>query len=167
MTSNLASDVIQKYANDTSSEEMMMAKLQKDEGKQKDAYEKIRKQMTQEVHMVLKKVFKPEFLNRVDEIIIFESLSIEEITKIVDIQIAELQKRLNSKKLTITVSKEAKEHLAKHGFDPQFGARPLKRYIQQVIENPLSLMIIEDKVKEGQNVKVDEEDGKIVINFKR
>ena len=164
MTSNLASDVIQKYANETASEEMMVAKLQKDSGKQKEAYENTRKQMVEEVNLVLKKAFKPEFLNRLDEVVIFESLTIEEITHIVDLQIAELQKRLDIKKIKITVSQSAKELLARNGFDPNFGARPLKRYIQQTIENPLALMLVEGRLKEGSEVKVDKKDGEIVIS---
>jgi ATP-dependent Clp protease ATP-binding subunit ClpA len=163
MTSNLAGDVIQKYANDTASEEMMVAKLTKDKNKQKEAYENIRKNMVNEVHAVLKKSFKPEFLNRVDEIIIFESLTIEEITQIVDLQIAELQSRLDAKKIKITVSKKAKELLARNGFDPSYGARPLKRYIQQYIENPLALLLVEGKIKEGAEVKVEEKSGEVVV----
>jgi len=163
MTSNLAGDVIQKYANDTASEEMMVAKLEKDDAKKKAAYENTRKQMVDEVNMVLKRAFKPEFLNRIDDIIIFESLTLEEITRIVDIQIAELQGRLDDKKLKIKVTDAAKKHLAKHGFDPSFGARPLKRYIQNHIENPLAMMILDGKLKEGKTVTVDEKDGEIVI----
>lgn len=164
MTSNLASDVIQKYANDTASEEMMVAKLEKDDTKKKEAYENTRKKMEAEVNQVLKRSFKPEFLNRVDDIIIFESLTIEEITQIVDIQIADLQKRLDEKKIKINVSNGAKKHLAKHGFDPSFGARPLKRYIQNNIENPLALMLLEGRLEEGKEVKVDEKDSKIEIS---
>ncbi len=154
MTSNLASQVIQKYANDTSSEEMMVAKLEKNNGKQAKAREETRRKMEDEVNVVLKQSFKPEFLNRIDDIIIFESLSLEEITEIVDIQIAELQKRLEEKKIQISVSREAKKHMAKHGYDPNFGARPLKRYIQNHIENPLALKILAGEVKEGKVVKV-------------
>ena len=163
MTSNLASDVIQKYANDTASEEMMVAKLTKDNTEKKAAYEATRQKMVQEVNQVLKRSFKPEFLNRVDDIIIFESLTIEEITKIVDIQIRELQKRLDEKKITIKVSDAAKKHLAKNGFDPSYGARPLKRYIQNNIENPLALMLLEGNLEDGREVKVDEKDGGITI----
>lgn len=165
MTSNLAGDVMQKYASDTASEEMMVAKLEKNDKKKKEAYERTRKKMVDEVNQVLKRSFKPEFLNRIDDIIIFESLTIEEIAQIVDIQIADLQKRLDEKKIKIKVSDAAKKHLAKHGFDPSFGARPLKRYIQNHIENPLALMLLEGKVKEGKEVKVDEKDGEIVIGF--
>ena len=119
--------------------------------------------MVNEVHEVLRRSFKPEFLNRVDEIIIFESLTLEEIGQIVDLQIAELEERLRTHKLTIKVSKKAKTLLAKNGFDPQYGARPLKRHIQQAIENPLALLIVEGKVKEGHEVKVDEVDGAIKV----
>ena len=163
MTSNLAGDVIQKYANETASEEMMVAKLMKDEDKKRQAYENVRKGMVNEVHAVLKKTFRPEFLNRIDEIIIFESLTIEEIIRIVDLQIAELQSRLDDKKIKITVSKKAKELLAKNGFDPSYGARPLKRYIQQYIENPLALLLVEGKIKEGATVTVDEKGGEVVV----
>ncbi|MFH0838086.1 MAG: AAA family ATPase, partial [Patescibacteria group bacterium] len=173
MTSNLAGDVIQKYANDTASEEMMVAKLEKDDSKKKAAYDATRKKMVEEVNQVLKRSFKPEFLNRVDDIIIFESLTIEEIAQIVDIQIADLQKRLDEKKIKIKVSGAAKKHLAKHGFDPSFGARPLKRYIQNHIENPLALMILDGELEEvrrasdssgGKEVKVDEKGGLIVLD---
>jgi len=164
MTSNLAGDVIQRYAVDTSSKDMMMAKLEKDDKKKAKAYEDARKKMVNEVHEVLRKAFRPEFLNRVDEIIIFESLTIEEITRIVDIQIAEMQERLRGHKIMIKITKKAKELFAKNGYDPQYGARPLKRYIQQAIENPLALKIVEGKVTEGSEVKVDEKEGEIIIH---
>jgi len=163
MTSNLAGDIIQRYAVDTSSEDMMMAKLEKDDAKKKQAYEEERRKMVNEVNEVLRRSFKPEFLNRIDEIILFESLTLEEIGQIVDLQVAELESRLLNHKLTIKVSKKAKQVLAKNGFDPQYGARPLKRYIQQVIENPLALLIVEGKVKDGDEVKVDEKDGVITV----
>ncbi|MDP2267951.1 MAG: AAA family ATPase, partial [Deltaproteobacteria bacterium] len=163
MTSNLAGDVIQRYALDTSSEDMMMAKLEKDGEKKRQAYENERRKMVNEVHEVLRRSFKPEFLNRIDETIIFESLTLEEIGQIVDLQITELEERLLSHKLTIHISKRAKLQLAKNGFDPQYGARPLKRTIQQVIENPLALMIVEGTVRDGDTVKVDENEGKITV----
>jgi ATP-dependent Clp protease ATP-binding subunit ClpB len=163
MTSNLAGDIIQRYAMDTSSEDMMMAKLEKDDAKKKAAYEEAHRKMVNEVQDVLRHSFKPEFLNRIDEIILFESLTFEEIGFIVDLQIVELEDRLRAHKLTIKVSKKARENLARNGFDPQYGARPLKRFIQQTIENPLALMIVEGKVKDGHEVKVDEKDGKITV----
>ena len=163
MTSNLASEVIQKYANDTASEEMMVAKLEKDDKKKAEAYRKTREKMVEEVNQVLKHSFKPEFLNRIDDIVIFESLTLEEITQIVGIQMEELRKRLSEKKIKLSLSDEARKHLAKHGFDPSFGARPLKRYIQNHIENPLALMLLEGKLKEGKEVAVEVKDGEIVI----
>ncbi len=163
MTSNLAGDIIRKYARETASEEMMVAKLEKDESKKKQAYKNIRAKMTEEVDITLKKAFKPEFLNRLDEVIIFESLTIEEIAKIVDLQIAGLQKRLGMKKIKIILSENAKINIAKNGFDPDFGARPLRRYIQNKIENPMAIMLIENKLEEGSIVKIDEKDGNLLI----
>ncbi len=154
MTSNLASNVIQKYANDTASEEMMVAKLEKDKKKKAEADATLRKKMEEEVNLVLKKAFKPEFLNRIDDIIIFESLTLDEITQIVDLQIQDLQKRLEAKKIKITISEDAKKQLAKQGYDPNFGARPLKRFIQNEIENPLALKILDGSLKEGSTVKI-------------
>ena len=81
----------------------------------------------------------------------------------VDLQIAEMEGRLRAHKISIQVSDEAKKLLAKNGFDPQYGARPLKRYIQQTIENPLAMKIVSGKVKEGAKVKVAEKGGEIVI----
>jgi len=163
MTSNLAGDIIQQYASDTSSEEMMMAKLEKDDKKKKEAYDKARQKMESQVHDVLRRHFKPEFLNRVDEIIIFESLTIEEITRIVDLQVAEMQERLRAHRISISVSPAAKKWLAKNGYDPKYGARPLKRTIQQTIENPLAMLIVEGKIKDGADVKVGEKDGEITL----
>ncbi len=164
MTSNLASDIIQKYAMDTASEDMVINKLEKDDKKKAEIYENTKKKMENDVQSVLRKSFKPEFLNRIDEIIIFESLTLDEITQIVDLQITELEKRLRARKVEIVVSDEAKKILAKNGFDPQFGARPLKRYIQHVIENPLAMMIVDGEVKDGSKVEVVEKDGEIIIS---
>ncbi len=163
MTSNLAGDVIQKYALETSSEDMMIAKLSKDDKNKAEAYEKEREKMVNEVNEVLRKSFKPEFLNRLDETIIFESLTLKEITQIVDLQIVEMEERLRAHKIEITISDDAKKLLAKNGFDPRYGARPLKRYIQQAIENPLAMMIVEGSVKDGVRVKVEEKGGEILI----
>lgn len=164
MTSNLASDVIQKYAVETSTEDMMMAKLEKDDKKKKEAYEKSRQQMVTEVNDVLAKNFKPEFLNRLDEVIIFESLTLEEITEIVDLQIEEIRKRLKPHKIQIEVTDAAKKRIAKNGFDPKYGARPLKRYLQQTIENPLAMKMVGGELKDGAEIKVEERAGEVSIN---
>ncbi len=139
MTSNLGSDKIQALQGD------------------KPAVEEA-------VHQVLSQKFRPEFLNRLDEIIIFDPLSEAEIGQIVKLQIAEVQKRLADKNITIEISAEAAAELAKQGFDPVFGARPLKRLIQNTILDQLSLLIIEGKIKEGGKVKAVVKNGRIVLN---
>ncbi|MGB2799333.1 MAG: AAA family ATPase [Dehalococcoidia bacterium] len=103
----------------------------------------------------LKKTFRPEFLNRMDEIVIFESLTEEQIKEIVDLMIKDVQKRLVDRKITVELTEEAKVQLAKEGFDPVFGARPLRRTIQRQVENPLSKRILQGVFKEGDHVQVD------------
>ncbi|PIT87775.1 MAG: ATP-dependent chaperone ClpB [Candidatus Magasanikbacteria bacterium CG10_big_fil_rev_8_21_14_0_10_40_10] len=98
--------------------------------------------------------FKPEFLNRVDEIIVFHSLTDKDIAKIVDIQLIEVQKRLADKKITLEINDATKKYLAKKGYDPDYGARPLRRLIQTEIMDQLALQIIEGKIKDNQKVKI-------------
>lgn len=107
--------------------------------------------------------FKPEFLNRIDEIIMFHSLSEKNIEKIVELQLDEIQERLNEKRITIVVDAEAKKYLAKEGYNPDFGARPLKRLLQNQILDELALRILESKIKDGQKVRITAEKGKIKI----
>jgi ATP-dependent Clp protease ATP-binding subunit ClpC len=107
------------------------------------------------IESALKRTFRPEFLNRIDEVIIFRPLTEEQIRQIVDLQIKEVQKRLADRKITVVLTDAAKEYLAKTGFDPSFGARPLKRVIQREVENPLSKKILQGEFKEGDEVKVD------------
>lgn len=97
----------------------------------------------------------PEFLNRVDEIIIFHGLSLEHIRKIVEIQLARVQKRLAEQNIALTVSDAAKDLIAREGYDPVFGARPLKRVIQKKILDALSLEILSGKFKEGDRIKAE------------
>ena len=135
-----------------------------------EAYEKARKEgkkvnkeeLREKVLNVLKQKFRPEFLNRFDEIIVFEALSEEDIKKIIDLQIAKVNKRLAEKGIQLELTEKAKEFLIKHGYDPAYGARPLKRAIQKYILDDLALMMIEGKIKPGK-VKVDVEKGKIVF----
>jgi ATP-dependent Clp protease ATP-binding subunit ClpB len=112
--------------------------------------------------------FRPEFLNRVDEIIIFHSLSMEQIKQIVDIQLARVQKRLAGQKIALTLSDAAKELIAREGYDPVFGARPLKRVIQRRILDELSREMLEGKFKEGDKIEatVDKKRGES-LNFRR
>jgi ATP-dependent Clp protease ATP-binding subunit ClpB len=110
--------------------------------------------------------FRPEFLNRVDEIIIFDRLSEEDLKKIVEIQLGRLSKRLEQQKITLKLSDSAKGLLAREGYDPVYGARPLRRTIQKEILDPLSIDILEGKVREGQTVYVDAKNGALEFQEK-
>ncbi len=107
--------------------------------------------------------FRPEFLNRVDEIVIFDRLNDEDLKRIVEIQVTRLEKRLADQKLTLKLTDAAKLHLAREGYDPVYGARPLKRVIQRELLDPLSLQILAGEFREGDTVTADASDGKIVI----
>jgi ATP-dependent Clp protease ATP-binding subunit ClpB len=111
---------------------------------------------TVEKHVLaaLRAHFKPEFLNRVDDIVVFRPLAMEQIEHIVDLQLARLEHLVADRKLTLHVTPEAKRMLAQEGFDPAFGARPLKRSIQRMIQNPLALAVLEGKFKDGDTVVV-------------
>jgi ATP-dependent Clp protease ATP-binding subunit ClpB len=106
----------------------------------------------------LRQHFRPEFLNRIDDIIIFDRLTEDELKKIVEIQLKRLVRRLENQKITLELSDAAKALVASHGYDPVYGARPLKRAIQKYILDPLSMDILEGKFHEGQTIKVDAED---------
>jgi ATP-dependent Clp protease ATP-binding subunit ClpB len=110
--------------------------------------------------------FRPEFLNRVDEIVIFDRLTEDELKKIVEIQLHRLSKRLEQQKITLKLSDSAKELLAREGYDPVYGARPLRRTIQREILDPLSIDILEGKVREGHTVHVDAKDGQLQFQEK-
>ncbi len=112
-------------------------------------------EMRRQVDELLHKQFRPEFLNRVDEIITFHGLTREDLMQIVDIQVGRMAKRLEERKLTIELTREAKEFLVERGYDPAFGARPLKRAIQHYIEDPLALEILEGNFAEGDHILVD------------
>jgi ATP-dependent Clp protease ATP-binding subunit ClpB len=112
-------------------------------------------EMRKRVMEALRAQFRPEFLNRIDEIVIFHSLELAQIKEIVEIQLANLRRRLAERKLEIRLTDSAKEFLAREGFDPVYGARPLKRAIQRLIQDPLSLQVLEGKFKEGDLIEVD------------
>ncbi len=109
----------------------------------------------------LKNYFRPEFLNRLDDIVIFEQLGMEAITGIVDIMFEDIAKKLSSKDITISMSAEAKEYIAKAGFDPVYGARPLKRALYEIVEDRLAELILADKLSEGDRVEFTVENGEI------
>jgi ATP-dependent Clp protease ATP-binding subunit ClpB len=103
---------------------------------------------------VVRAAFRPEFLNRIDEIILFHRLKKSEMTRIVDIQMTRLQKLLDDRKITITLDGSAREWLADKGWDPAYGARPLKRAIQKSVQDPLAEMILAGSIKDGEKVTV-------------
>jgi ATP-dependent Clp protease ATP-binding subunit ClpB len=111
----------------------------------------------------LREHFRPEFLNRVDEIIIFDYLKKEEIRKIVDLELDKVAERLAAKRISIQLSQTAKDFLAEKGFDPNLGARPLKRIIQKMVLDPLAIQIVTGKISEGEDVSLDVSKGKIVF----
>jgi ATP-dependent Clp protease ATP-binding subunit ClpB len=110
--------------------------------------------MRREIQNVLRAAFLPEFLNRIDETIIFHPLGMEELTRIVDIQLRRLERQLSEAGLTLRITDEAKVRLAQEGFDPAYGARPLKRVIQQRLANPLATALLEQRIAEGDTVKI-------------
>jgi ATP-dependent Clp protease ATP-binding subunit ClpB len=120
-------------------------------------------EVKEKVLAALHENFKPEFLNRVDEIIMFHSLTEKHIEAIVDLQLKEIQERLQEKRIALDVNEAAKKLLAKEGYNPDFGARPLKRLLQTSILDELALKILEGKIVDGQTVKVVVEKGKIVV----
>jgi ATP-dependent Clp protease ATP-binding subunit ClpA len=103
----------------------------------------------------LKETFRPEFLNRVDEIVVFDALSNDELTKIIDLMLADTQKVLNDRNIKMYVSKEAKNYILEKGTDIKYGARPLRRAVQKYIEDELSEMILRSELKNGNKVYVD------------
>jgi len=108
-----------------------------------------------QVTNALRQHFRPEFLNRVDDIIIFRPLGKAEIEHIIDLQLKKLEQLLADRKLTLELTPEAREILATEGYDPAFGARPLKRAIQRLLQNPLALSVLEGKFGEGDHIVVD------------
>jgi ATP-dependent Clp protease ATP-binding subunit ClpB len=99
--------------------------------------------------------FKPEFLNRLDDVVVFHALSTQELTSIVDIQLAQLAKRLSARRLTLDVSDSAREWLAMNGFDPLYGARPLRRLVQTAIGDALAKALLAGEITDGDTVRVD------------
>jgi ATP-dependent Clp protease ATP-binding subunit ClpB len=102
----------------------------------------------------MRRHFKPEFLNRIDDIIIFHPLGTEQIAHIVGLQLGRLDKLLADRKLTLELTPEARQIIAEEGYDPAFGARPLKRTIQRLLQNPLALAVLEGKFSEGDHIVV-------------
>jgi ATP-dependent Clp protease ATP-binding subunit ClpB len=132
MTSNLASPAIQELTQKSANQETVRARVLQE----------------------LRGAFRPEFLNRVDEIIVFRPLSREQIGQIVEIQLGRLRQLLADRKLSLELTPAAREQLAEEGYDPVYGARPLKRVIQQRLQNPLALKLLQGEFHEGDTVRV-------------
>jgi len=147
MTSNIGSHVIQEnleHVNDKNRDEV---------------FDRTR----QQVFELLKKTIRPEFLNRIDEIIMFKPLTHDEIRTVVELQLGIIQKMLGKNEIQLRATKKAIQFIANLGFDPQFGARPIKRVIQKNLLNELSKMILEGKVQKDKEIVVDEKDGKLIF----
>jgi ATP-dependent Clp protease ATP-binding subunit ClpB len=129
--------------------------------------EQNREEMERQVNEILHRQFRPEFLNRVDETIIFHGLSREDLAKIVDIQVSLLIKRLSEKKFSIRLTDDAKKFLIEVGYDPAFGARPLKRAIQRHVQDRLAMQILEGRFSEGDKIVVDADPDKNELQFRR
>ncbi|MFW5888613.1 MAG: ATP-dependent Clp protease ATP-binding subunit [Patescibacteria group bacterium] len=142
MTSNLGNDVIKQYSIGFTTD-------------QNESLTENTEEMKNKISKVLREHFKPEFLNRIDEVVVFKSLNQRILSEIVDLELKKVQKRLNNKDITLKVSNKVKKKLAKEGFDATYGARPLKRLIQNKILNELSMEIIKGNVQEGNKVSID------------
>jgi len=145
MTSNIGSPIIQEYYN--------AGKL----GAQDHA------EMERLVRTELRAHFRPEFLNRVDDIIIFQSLDEKQLSRIVEVQLQRLEKRLAQQQLVLDVDRSARQLIAKEGYDPQFGARPLKRAIQDLLLDPLANKLLVGDFKPGDRIKVVAHDGELAF----
>jgi ATP-dependent Clp protease ATP-binding subunit ClpB len=122
---------------------------------------------TEKVMAEVRATFRPEFVNRVDEIIVFQPLGRDEIAQIVDIQVRTLQRRLEGRKLVISITDAAREYLTNKGFDPTYGARPLKRLIQREIQDALAVKLLSGELAEGDEVEVDAEGGGLTFGVRR
>ena len=107
------------------------------------------------VEAELHKHFRPEFLNRLDEIIMFRPLSKENISAIIDLQVKDINRRLEDRQISVELTEDAKKYIADQSYDPSYGARPLKRYIQKYVETMAAKLILEDKVHEGSIIHID------------
>jgi len=128
-----------------------------------DAGGHIGEEARENVFNMLRAHFRPEFLNRVDETVLFKPLTVEEITGVVDLLLKDLRKRLAGRNMSLEVDRAAEEYIAKEGYDPVYGARPLKRFIQQYLETPISRMIISGKLLEGGSLRITAENGELVF----
>jgi ATP-dependent Clp protease ATP-binding subunit ClpB len=124
-------------------------------------------ELERRIEEALRHHFRPEFLNRVDETVIFHSLSREHLRRIVDLQVESLRRMLAERQIRIELSDAARDALAEEGYDPHFGARPLKRTLQRMVQNPLAMRLLQGEFKPGQTVVVDYEKGAITFAVRK
>jgi ATP-dependent Clp protease ATP-binding subunit ClpB len=147
MTSNLGSKLIEQSGMETLARETA--------GEANEVWEREYEKVQDAVRQELRNHFRPEFLNRVDDIVLFKNLTREQIKDIVEVQLKALRGRLAERNMFLELSDKVKEILAEKGYDPVFGARPLKRAIQKYMQDPLSLKILQEEFNEGDTIKVD------------
>ncbi len=145
MTSNVGSQFITGFAGT----------------RDEESYEHMKAQVTD----TLRQVFRPEFLNRIDEIIVFHALTEEDLAQIVELLLADLERRLAEHDLRLEVTPQSRMLIAREGHDPAYGARPLKRAIQRLVENPLARALLEGKFKPGASIRVDADAGSGTLVF--
>lgn len=144
MTSNIGSEFLGMYAGRSLSE---------------SEWENVKNRVVEE----MRKNFRPEFLNRIDDIVVFHSLAMDDLKRIVEIQLAQVAKRLEDRHISIELTDKAKEFLVNEGYDPKYGARPLKRTIQRRVLDPLALDVLNGRIQDGDHVVADVENGKLVF----
>jgi len=145
MTSNLGAERIQAHA------------------RRKESFEELKEDMMQ----IVRRSFRPEFINRIDEIIIFRALSREQILEIARLLLERTRRRLKAQDIEVEFTDAAVEHIAGEGFDPEFGARPLRRTIQRQVDNELSRLLLEGSVEPGDRVVVGAEDGRLTFEVQK
>jgi len=151
MTSNLGTEYVRRSGS-------LGFLSNRGDAEERQAHEKIEKE--------LKKTFRPEFLNRIDEIITFSPLSLEQMSQIVDLQMKEVQERLDESGLHVELTDAAREWLAKEGYDPAFGARPLRRALQKHVESPLSVRLLSGEFSAGDTILVDADPEEDMLIFR-
>ena len=150
MTSNLGTEYVRKGGT--------LGFLQpKASDEDRDAHDKIEK--------ALKGAFRPEFLNRVDDIVLFHRLTLPQIEKIVDLQVEELRRRLAERGTTLELTEEARRLIAEHGYDPVYGARPLRRYLAHELETRIGRALLSGELREGAVIRVDGRAGELRVSF--
>jgi ATP-dependent Clp protease ATP-binding subunit ClpC len=153
MTSNVGADMIKRQSG------IGFALQRDEETEERQAYDEMRKKLMES----LKRVFRPEFINRLDSVMVFHALTRENIRDIVHLELKKVAERLEENEITLTATPEAVDNLAESGYDPDMGARPLKRVIQQKVEDPLSDALLSGQFDDGDTVVVDLEDGEIIL----